>query len=525
MSVWSRRARWHGWTPFDVETLAKILGRQPGTIYQYISRQVEGFPKPTETGSRNYWSAQDVFDLILRSYPQRSHLVPRLYPRVAEPNPAVFLFAERVLHPRYGAFGVHAWAPSDGAPPIAVAYPADGVTNPEAPHAASDLLARLQWASLVAVPNGESTFIRGEDGDQPLLSIADRQPDAFYRDPTEYGTARASWCDLANLLRVDIPWWTTPLSDVDAIVGWRPGAPTQRLMPKSGRTNPRRLLALAVPDDPDPVHDALEHLAAQLRYQLCTGLDRQSGYGWARVEPGLIHGAVPAIDLSAEPPPLTVAEVAAVLHNVVPNVAAAHAALATLNVTSLQPLLVTSMSTGPDARVSMAREWMSNLVDVPEARRNELGFVKTAVDSNVEQPVRWLTDRRNADTWVVVDPEGTWHFGVGTRATKALGALQEAEIDSHAAFFRDGAGQVWPIPANGYDDYQIGYRGSGPHALADTLALLHTEANADVASFAYERSEIINSPLYKLLTTRDAPMTLSPGTPWPPQVASKRAEP
>ena len=112
-----------------------------------------------------------------------------------------------------GSFAVHTWQPGDHGRPIAIAYPdrknSMYINNVGATTAA--LLEQLSpQVEAVAVPDGgasRSLIIPGTPENEPTIVVAERNP-VYRRYPTSDGTAHYIWSDLANLLRVDIPWWS-----------------------------------------------------------------------------------------------------------------------------------------------------------------------------------------------------------------------------------------------------------------------------------------------------------------------------
>jgi hypothetical protein len=178
-----------------------------------VSRRDAKFPQPSAERGRNYFTGEQVFRYIVEHRRKARKVVPRLFPRVAEPAPAQFISAQRVSLPEVGSFAIHIWQPADGDQPIAIAYPdrENTMNIHNVARCTADLLKCLPpKIDAVAVPNGE-TSPRKVDGDkyeyEPTIVVAERNP-GYRRDPISHGAARYAWSDLANLLRVDIPWWS-----------------------------------------------------------------------------------------------------------------------------------------------------------------------------------------------------------------------------------------------------------------------------------------------------------------------------
>lgn len=90
-------------------------------------------------------------------------------------------------------------------------------------------------------------------------------------------------------------------------------------------------------------------------------------------------------------------------------------------------------------------------------------------------------DPLHPDLWVI--RVGATYFYNVPPSVPATGTLQDVSIveDDYqvAAFFRDTAGTVWPVPS-GHGDINVGYAGTGPYTLATVLHTLAQDAAADV---------------------------------------------
>ena len=512
MSIWSDRSCWASvW--FDVETTAALTRLKPDTIYHYVSRHDRKFPQPATDRGRNYFSGEQVFRYILEHRRKAHSVVPRLFPRIAEPQPAQFIHAKRAGLPKVGNFAVHTWQPADNGQPIAIAYPdrentmdINNVTD-----TAAALLTKCLPPQIgaVAVPNGETTprFNTGriESEDEPTVVVAERNP-VYRRDPVRPGAARYTWSDLANLLRVDIPWWTYPLSDLDAMLDWLPGAPVAPITPSSPAVDTGHITALAAAEDSATVCHALDKLANRVLRRL-NGTTLHDGN---RLTPGLIQAAISAIDITAPEPVLTADEAAAILHHRAPEHAARHA-LRVADHSAFVPILTHVIRINRTSATSMAHRWVQRLTDVAENRRTELGFwFVTGYLGSRARPVRWLTDPDNKNTWIIQGDNAVVYAGVGTGTPRAHGQLLDAEIDDDAAFFRDGARHIWPLPDAGYDYYRTGYDGGGPLRLAETLTTLLRDAAADAYRPQLDDDNRAQfEALYRIVAEQHAPITIT----------------
>ncbi|OHV03539.1 helix-turn-helix transcriptional regulator [Mycobacterium talmoniae] len=505
MNVWSERTSWNTVVWLNVERTAELTGLKVDTIYHYVSRKDPKFPQPDSRGGRTYFAGEQVLRYILEHRRRRRSIVSRLFPRVPDPNPAQFMSAEPCNIPDIGRFAIHTWRPSDGAGPVAIAYPdrENTLHINNVPKAAAALLNQLPpRIDAVAVPNGETASLPDDRSQTaPIVVVAERQP-VYRYDPVDHGAARYKWWDLANLLRVDLPWWSPLLNDLDAMLAWRPGASTEQITPYTPSIDPGHITALASPGDSAPLCAAVDKLAQRILIRL-NGRDR---HDTNCLTPGLVQAAVSTVDPTEPVPELTADEAALILHHRADRHAATHA-LRVADHWAFMPVLTHAIKISASSATAMARQWAGRLTDVAEQRRTELGFwhVSRYMGAGVE-PVRWLTDLDNPHTWAIEANNGTIYAGVGTSTPGALGQLTEAEIDHQAAFFRDTAGQVWPVPDTGFDYYRTGYNGAGPQRLAETLTLLAADARTDVHKPPHFDPD---TDLYRLISTHDTPLTVT----------------
>lgn len=512
MNIWNTRSCWTSTVWFDVEAAADLTGLKPDTIYHYLSRNDPKFPQPTTRRGRLYFSGEQVFRYIVEHRPKATTAVPRLFPLIVDPDPARFLGAHRVGLPNVGHFAVHTWQPADAGPPIAIAYPdrENHMNTSDTARTAVDLLKLLPHEiAALAVPNGEaspSITGPGKTEDQPTIVVLERHP-AYRPHPSGQGTSYYRWADLANLLRVDIPWWSQLVRDLDAMLAWQPGAPIAQITPYAPEVDTGHITALATPKTAPEVRDALNKLANRVLSRLNGG----AGDDGMRLTPGLVHAAISTIDPAQPTPALTVDEAAAILHHRTHEHMARHA-LRVADHLAFRPLLTYVMKINRVTATSAARQWISRLTDVDHTRRTELGFwfANNYLPSRI-RPTRWLTDPDNPHTWIIQGDDANIYAGVGTNTPGAQGELRGAEIDDEAAFYWDTAHHIWPLPDTGYDYYRTGYHGGGPQRLAETLTTLADNAAADAYTPPVLTSDNITlyNALYQLVTERRAPLTIT----------------
>lgn len=521
MNVWNTRSCWASAVWFDVETTARVTGLKPDTIYHYLSRKDPKFPQPTTDRGRLCFSSDDIFRYILEHRKKARSTVPRLFPRTADAGPAQFSGAHRVGLPNIGNFAVHIWQPADAGPPAAIAYPdrENLMTTDEVADTAVDLLKLLPpEAAALAVPNGKTLRCPVEADKteyEPTVVVVDRvdvdhpvdgRNRVFRPRPTGAHASYYRWSDLANLLRVDIPWWPQLIRELDAMLTWRPGDPAAQITPYAPAFDTGHITAPATAKTTPEVRDALTKLANRV----LSRLNKSSSDDDIRLTPGLVHAAISTIDHTQPIPTLTADEAAAILHHRTHEHPARHA-LRVADHWAFRPLLTHVIRVNRADATSAAHQWISRLTDVDHTRRAELGFwfVRNYLPS-CARPTRWLTDPDNSHTWIIQADDATIYAGVGTNTPAAQGRLDSAEIHTEAAFFRDSDHHVWPLPDNGFDYYGTGYCGGNPQRLAETLTTLAHDAAADVYKppSAPENTALYNA-FHQLVTHRRAPFTIT----------------
>jgi hypothetical protein len=450
-----------------------------------LLRKAPGLPQPAQG---EWWSHQQVYDYILVNRADLRASIPRLYPFTSALSPARFLFGQVV-----DGMAVHAWQPSDGRGPIAVAYAGPDQDEPTLFKRAEPLLQSLPWATAVCCPN--TIEVRGalDHADQPYVVVVDRA----HGVRTDY-----VWFDVAGLLRVDLPWWSAALRDLEAIGAWQPGAPVQRLRPRRS-PDPRRLRDLLTAGSSEYVI-ALVHRLIELSARKAVDDHHRS----LPARRGLIHAAVADIDLNDPAADITAAEATLLLHQPCPGKAAAEEILELL---APHSPIVGVREIPRDNGNPLAQEWISRRLE-PVDDRTELGFWRVRLAYGLAPAEgNGYRDPFNPHSWVVATEDKV--YATAARSVPATGQLTELHYEPDAAFFRDSIGQVWPLPATGF-----GATGTGPHggrAGRQTLVEIVTNLILD-ASGEVHRREVpyrSESALATRVATTEPPLVIRPGDP------------
>ncbi|ORW49749.1 hypothetical protein AWC21_01600 [Mycolicibacterium peregrinum] len=486
-AYWIRMGDGHRWTfpNLSAPDVAALLGiADPADL----AVGAPGLPAPDGDGQ---WSRRQVYEYILVHRTDREFMVPRLYPITPALGPARFLFGQVV-----GRMAVHAWQPTDGRGPIAVAYCGRDVHEHELIAAAEGLLQELPWATAVCCPS-RTTKSAADRAIQPFLVVAEHH---------ERVNGSAGWFDIGSLLRVDVPWWSERLRDLEAIASWRPGAPVQRLRAQHTLwPDPHDLAGLVAASTPEYVRQVVDRAIEYLDWDAAKEFFDSDGHDELPARRGLIHGAVADIDPGPAPVGITAGEATLLLHQPCADPTEARKYLRLLEGRWLPVNAVYFIAR--DRVDSLAAEWFEHLTPVPEAAA-ELGFAYVRREAGSEGDV--YRDRRNPDSWVVVTDD-TVYVAVSW-SVPAAGQLTELHFKGPLnAFFRDSRGQVWPLPWTGRP------AGTGPHggefprkALRNVVTNLVLDAAGDVRRPVVPN---LNSLLARRINGTDAPLVIAPGDP------------
>lgn len=532
---WASGTRWYD-ASLDASDVAAILGMAEGSVRQYAAKPdlSPGFPQPVvrASGRPSLWTPDQIFGYIRDARPQSLDRIPRLYCR-ADNGPAAFMYAEvrgieslsAALGQSVVEFAVHVWNPADGRGLIAVAYPG--------PHSfwgspwayAAALLADLPPAITAVALVTNEVVGRGDGGWQGAIGVAERGRPALEELGVSFPVkardgrvpvAEMRWNDLANLLRVDIPWWGPLLRDVSSMALWRPGTPRQAIRPRDANLSPANLeqLVTAVPaGDIDHVRDLTQRM-----HRLLEG-DHIQVLPVGDVErPGLVQAAEPLHVLPHMPPIPAADEYRWLLHLPIGDpIIAERAAKALSAVPGMDTVVAAVAQVRLADRGPLAATWMAQLEPVTGAQTTELGFAymrHRTVGSDARN-IRYYRHPQNNDGWIVMfdDPvHGTVLYLSLTTHVAAVGVLTEFELNGNTAFFRDSAGTVWPMPTES-SGYSSGYAGTGPQELFRAVRALSIDAAMDLRHSPHVRKD--TDPLWKYLRTTPPPLAVSA-----PQLAS-----
>ncbi|GJO56170.1 hypothetical protein MML61_27565 (plasmid) [Mycobacterium marinum] len=519
---------WLGKTPWyesclDSSNVAAILDVQETTVRQYAARATPGFPVPAARESgRNYWTPDQIFRYIDRERPQLANRMPRLYSTQTSIVPAKFLFGEPVrlvrpsespLEQTTAEFALHHWQPADGRGIIAIAYP--GPIDELRWGDADLLLQQRPTVSAVALVTHEISIPYDHDGWQAAIGVAERgQPPLRQLRITQQSTnvAEWGWYTLANLLRVDLPWWSPLLRDVTAMASWFPGAPRQQIRPRSAVLDQSHLMGL-VPRVPAPD-------AAKVR-ELAVGFYRQLEGPEIEVlppqehqqRPGLLQAAEPLHQLAEIPPDPDVNTVRWLLHRPIsdPDIAM-QAARALDAVRGIERVVANVINVNSNGQ--LAQEWLTHRVPVDGNAATELGFAFARRSADSSLPITgYFTHAHDPNVWIVQtfdDETGThqYHVTVGQQVP-ASGHLTEVELYNYSGFFRDSNNQIWPIPILLHRCYyNSGYGGSGPQDLFEAITALRGDAGSDLTQLQTKAEP--GGPLWNYIRGQKLPLIIGP---------------
>lgn len=521
-----------GAMPLYTDDVANLMQIRPASLRQLLTRRA--FPEPNlSEGRTNAWRAGTVFDYILSSRPELAHRIPRLYPRIANPNPALFLGASSAIisADRLSEFIVYRWRPSDGGGDVALAY-----TIGHTPRRNEVEQLRVDLGvSAVIVPSSHLEMLF--DGDD-ISGAAGQQPkyqpsiDLGYSDQSTFEhNFKPSWFDLAYLIQVDLPWWPVAYRDREVMLRWRPGSAPTPVVPHSAFSdrNPLPLLRLAatVHASNSRAESTVTRFFTWWANHIAVAID-------ATVNPGEIHYAttpgitVPAVGISPVPgtPPLsalatqdepaapTAADTALVLHSQAAPLDFAEASQIAAGFRVWEPHITEVREIPADTANPLARLWLDRLQTADASGAAEIGFLlvaryarerRTLLDPLNTQTPQLMVDPANPHCWIAAHSD-TVYTTVGKSVPTAAGVLETVDLrdldpEAHpfCPFWSDSSRQVWPLPGSSFN---AGYAGTGPTNLVDALLALAADATADVTTRpAYTGGDT----LIELLEQRDYP--------------------
>lgn len=507
---WRAMASWY--TPWvHASEFARIVDLTERTIQQYAVRPIEGFPEPLERGHRNLWSYEQIFTNIQQHRPGLLDRIPRIYSSGHGLAAAVFLFAEAIqVNSDEPEFVVHHWLPSDGQGKVAIAYVVDSQRAGLYERHAARLLDHLDDVTALAIPTTEVTWLPGSDRKQLTMVVADHTAAVLAEGATvDLGARRYGWFDVANLLRVDIPWWPFHLRDPEAMKNWFPGV-QQGIRPRGAGYHEGVLSALlpaAVDSDIPRLHRLVENINRRKEDDLlrAVGAENSLPLSDMAVQPGITLPGRSLFRIAEVPEGPTEDEASWMLHQKIADpVVAAEAMLVLQNVEEFDPIVEYTVRT--DAASGLSAEWVSRLkrVHVPDSLQFGFAFARSCLSAG-RTPESWWVDPQFPDTWIVRDDSGRWHSTVGY-SVPARGYLTEVQVEEDASFFRDSAGAVWPMPAPVYAYYLCGYKGTGPRLLNDAVHALRRDAGLDTRNLADAAPA---GPLWEIISRRKPTLYLN----------------
>lgn len=513
--IWAARSRWHH--PYtDIERVAELFEVRADSIRRYLADPNHPFPQAADrVGARKLWALSPLYRYIDTCRPQLRSRIPRLCPLTDSLGPATFMGSTSFTPERMGwAYALHAWQPADGRGLVAVAYP-EYLSHAASKVEIEQVAERFPNLTAIAFVTGTSTNVAHpwSQERQPEIYVYDRgYTGPFLRD--DYGRASFGygWFDLANLLRVDLPWFSSGLTDIEAIERWRPGAPVMRLTPGIGG---KQFYAPNITEFGSSVLRTAEETAlvnrvarhanqwiAQWNEYTEDGHDEQPNC------PGLAQAAVAAIDDPG--PPLSTADVTTVLHMRGPNhEAAARAQRAGWVAELWNPVIVDCSSLTVDQLGELGASWHARLKALPDAAGLELGFaLPYGRIQRWRPPPVFLQDPQEPDMWII-QANNEIQITQPAAMRHAVGRLQRVELNSSfmGGFFVDDAGVSWPLPARNRHKYGIGSDSPRASELASTLSKLITDAAAPVAESGSPGSEVHR--LRDHLIAMKAPLTMT----------------
>jgi hypothetical protein len=283
---------------------------------------------------------------------------------------------------------------------------------------------------------------------------------------------------LVALLRVDLPWWSYGLTDVAAMAAWRPGSAMTHPRPRFGDYAGEHFDRLR-PADGSPADRALRALADLTDRTLAVGLGLwPAGRDCLLDRPGLRHAA--AALLGPESPlPAPPAVILDALRCRTKDSDLAVRAVRTgcgwevlrAAMVYYELLVVDRGECSP-----MAQEWCDRLVAVDSQCRDEIGYhwVRWAADGmNGHAPQQYWRDPLNPLVWAISSADGTVYATVGSRMP-ARGRVEEVAIEDRRPFFRDSAGDAFPVPKCDLSNYRTS--GGSVELTAAILALMDDAA-------------------------------------------------
>lgn len=496
MNPWQQGSTW--FQPIlGIDRVAELLDIQPASVRRYLTDH-SGFPEPAEQrGNRNFWTPAAIYRHIWNTKLQQRHQIPRLCPLADDIPPATFIESE-VIETRGLTYVLHTWEPGDRRGRVGVAYAKDFQRIDD--NAVNHLLSRRPHLSAVTLARNTTNL---HPPSQPRIVVADHAGTDWYLDPWEI-----RWADLTALLQVDLPWWSYGLTDVDAMNSWRPGTPIAQIRPHAADFTADHFERCR-PRDGSPADRALAELVDATDRALAAAFGIwPSGQDHIPNRPGLQHAAIAV--LSPRPPAPVSPDVIrdALRHRVDDKDHAVRAVDTARGFEVLHPAITHELLTIDRDRCSrLAHEWCHRLTAVEAAHSNEIGYHWVAHTMD-QQPYQWWRDPLNPTVWAISATDGTTYATLGTRMP-ARGRIEELAIEDRRPFFRDSAGNTFPVPSADGAIYRTD--GSSATRLTATILALMDHASRDILRADHDRDGLDTEAtgLYEAICHSDDTVILS----------------
>lgn len=517
--------------------ICTLLDIKQTSLHQLIQRGTFP-PSSAARGRPGEWPLVHVMDFVQTHRPERAGLLPRLWPRVNPPLPALFLGARQVRiktspTSERRPYVVYTFQPSDGGGPVALAYTLEGNGAVGGPPRGllRELKADMPELSAVALTNGAYYVDVAGDLEPPEIAVADDS--AF-----DHQLNNLSWFDLAYLLQIDLPVWPFVLRDRFAMQVWEPGDRPGRaqVIPQLPYGNPYAFSALA--SDHGNVAKFTTAWAEFIAQSLYANEDAPAAVpaGVCLAATAISPNTRQELQAGARPDPVAVTpeETLQVLYSpaVADDVAAIRDLAAEFRV--FEPWIANIIDVSTKTPNPIARQWLDALEPAPD-RGDDIGWLYVCAAAQETYriahpgssaasaiPTRLVYKPRGIEVpmWIVRIGD-TVFLSVPTHFRDATGSLTRLDITQtnnttrhdFTAWWLDSAQVAWPMA--GRFNYTAGYDGNGPDTLARAATLLTDDATGAVTPETV-RTVRASDPGYeslsKLLIERHHPTAFVPST-------------
>ncbi|WP_134080970.1 hypothetical protein [Mycobacteroides salmoniphilum] len=523
LDSWAARSQWYQ-PLMNAEEMASVLGVRPQSVRQYMST-VPGFPRPAEE-TRGRFIAAQFYDYLRAERPQLQHRIPRLCPLgKTQLRPARFLRSEICETARRHKAVLHYWQPDDDRGPLVVAYCESYPLTSDAQDLAQEIAQLHPGVSAVVAPSLSASLLPDPWHPDDTIekchrAVAVAQPGCFDEefDGKVGWLDQFSWSDLANLLRVDVPYWPLGLRDLEAMQQWRPGqvfSLAPRVREDGSTSDIWHALESSCSSTSVELTSLLHRVCRYTDYTLAVDLGLlpgTSGYGIDN-EQGYLRAAVPKI-ADSQPQAPSAHELAQLLHMRI-NPRYSDGAICGGDLVGLWDPVITGVTIlDTDQLVPLGRSWLERLQRRrPEVRR-EFGFIiaMRRLREYERENLTFWSDPINPHCWIVRS-ETAIHVTQSPAIPAAQGILTSVEIGPGVghAFMSDSAGNSWLMPCRRNGEYGVGNNGSTPRSLTSALEELLTDIRAPILRSGPRWVDGRDEPadLLSALAHTQPPLTLS----------------